>query len=385
LLPDSSNAVFAPSEPGSELGHLLFVREGALMAQPFDASKLELSGGPFALATTPAPGANAGYYGFSASVSGVLAHSSVPGEYGPQRLVWLDRTGAAQEMTSVVSADLFAPRISPDGLRVAYEGTESANGDVWIYDTLRATRSRLTTDPNGDAGPIWSPDGESIIFRSGTDRGSLFLRKADGSGTAAVLAATGFNVAPTDWSPDGRRVLYRSQDPAGRVDLWYLERSEGSDSEWAPHPFLDTPAIEVYARISPNGRYAAYVSDESGRREVYVQPFPAGGARTIVSTQGGGAPVWSRDGREIFYVTPDNDLMAVQVTTDGDFKLGAAARLFSHANLSGTTTSTANYDITPDGRRFITVEPADANTQTASASPRVGIVLNWPAKFAPGR
>jgi Tol biopolymer transport system component len=385
LLPDPSNAVFAPSRPGSESGHLLFVREGALTAQPFDASRLELSGGPFALAATPAPGANAGYYGFSASASGVLAHSSVPGEGGPRRLVWVDRTGSVDERTSVVSADLFAPRISPDGLRIAYEGQESANGDVWIYDTLRATRSRLTTDPGADAGPIWSPGGDSIIFRSGKDRRNFFLRKSDGSGSAVTLAGTGFNVAPTDWSPDGRRVVYRAQDPAGRVDLWYLERSTPSDSEWTPRPFLATPAIEVYARLSPNGRYAAYVSDESGRREVYVQPFPAGGPRTIVSTQGGGAPVWSADGKELFYVTPDNELMAASVTTEGEFKLGAAARLFKRPNLSGTTTSTANYDIARDGRRFIAVEPADLNAQTANASPQVGIVLNWPAKFAPAR
>lgn len=364
---------------------MLFVRERALMAQPFDASRLELSGGPFALATTPSSGANAGYYGFSASASGVLAHSSVPEEDGPRRLVWIDRTGAVEERTTVVAADLFAPRISPDGLRIAYEGQESANGDIWIYDTARATRSRLTTDPGSDAGPIWSPSGDSILFRSGRDRHSFFLRKSNGSGTATTIAATGFNVAPTDWSPDGRRVLYRSQDPAGRVDLWYLERSAEDDAEWTPHAFLNTPAIEVYARLSPNGRYAAYVSDESGRREVYVQPFPGGGPRTVVSTQGGGAPVWRRDGKELFYVTPDNDLMAAAVTTDGEFKLGASARLFKRPGLSGTTTSTANYDIARDGGRFIAVEAADLSAQTTNASPQIGIVLNWPAKFAPAR
>src|SRR5690606_1817077 len=132
------NAVFAPSRPGSETGHLLFVREGALMAQPFNTSRLELTGGPFALATTPSPGANTGYYGFAASASGVLAHSTVPGEDGPQRLVWLARDGTVEERTTVVSVDLFAPRISPDGLRIAFEGQEGANGDVWIYDTARA-------------------------------------------------------------------------------------------------------------------------------------------------------------------------------------------------------------------------------------------------------
>lgn len=381
LLPDPSNAAFAPSKPGSENGHLLFVREGALMAQPFDAARLELSGGPFALATTPAPGANTGYFGFSASASGVLAHSVVPGEDGPQRLVWIGRTGAVEERTSVVSADLFAPRISPDGLRIAYEGRESANGDVWIYDMARATRSRLTTDASGDAGPIWSPDGSSIIFRSGRDGSSLFLRKSDASGDTVALGTTGFNVAPTDWSSDGQRVLFRSQDPVGRVDIWYLERSAGNDAEWTPHPFLKTPAIEVYARLSPNGRYAAYVSDESGRREVYVEPFPDGGPRTIVWTQGGAAPTWGRDGKELFYVTPDNELMAAAVTTDGEFKLGAAARLFHRPNLAGTTTSTANFDIAADGKRFIAVEPADLNAQSSNAVPQVGIVVNWTSKF----
>jgi Tol biopolymer transport system component len=166
----------------------------------------------------------------------------------------------------------------------------------------------------------------------------------------------------------------------GRVDLWYLDADDG----WTPHAFLNTPAIEVYARLSPNGRYVAYVSDESGRREVYVQPFPGGGPRTVVSTQGGGAPVWRRDGKELYYVTPDNDLMAAAVTTDGEFQLGAAVRLFNRPTLSGTTTSTANYD-TRDGLRFIAVEAADLSTQTTNASPQVGIVLNLPAKFAPAR
>jgi hypothetical protein len=223
-----------------------------------------------------------------------------------------------------------------------------------------------------------------ILFRSDRDRRSLFLRNSDGSGAATILSGTGFNGAPTDWSPDGRRMLYRSQDPAGRVDLWYLERSAENDSEWNPQPFLNTPAIEVYARLSPNGRYAAYVSDESGRNEVYVQPFPNGGPHTIASKQGGGAPVWSRDGEELFYVTPDNDLMAVPVTTDGEFKLGAPVRLFNRPNLFGTTTSTANYDIAPAGDRFIAVEPADLNAQS-NASPQVGFVLNWPAKIASAR
>lgn len=380
LLADSSNAVYVPRTPKSETGFLLFVREGALMAQPFDPSRLELSGAAASLSANPASGENAGFYAFSASPTGVLAHSAAPAnDVGPRRLVWVDRTGAVTDDTGLQAENLSAPRLSPDGTRVAYSAREGSNDDVWVYDLARGARTRLTNDPRADSDPIWSPDGQEVIFRSDRDRRNLYLRTADGSGSAETISASGSNVYPTDWSTDGRFVVFRAQAPETRVDLWYLERSLNASRVWEPHLFLGTPLVEVYARLSPDGRYAAYISEESGRREVYVQPFPAGGPKTTVSREGGGAPVWSRNGKELFYVTDDNVLTVVSVSTRGEFSISAPTRLFRYPDLAGPTTGMANYDISLNGRRFLVVEPVDA---TLTPDQPIHMIINWPARFS---
>jgi len=165
------------------------------------------------------------------------------------------------------------------------------------------------------------------------------------------------------------------------LDLWALERTGTGEGDWQARPLLATPSRGYQARLAPNGRYVAYVSDESGRDEVYVQPFPDGGRRTTVSTEGGQAPVWSRDGSELFYVDPADTLAAVNVSMAGEFTIKEVVRLFHKAFLTNSATNSPSYDVSPDGQRFLVTEPADGETGAANSSIR--FVQNWPAKYLP--
>ncbi len=380
LLPDSSNHLYMPGADGSERGFLLFVREGVLMAQPFDAARLELAGGAVALPVNPARDNLAQLYGFAASDTGLLAHSSST-QVGPQRLVWVDRTGEVVERTNLVATDIKGHRLSPDGQRVSYSALEGVNQDVWVYDFERETHTRLSDDTENGMAPLWSPDGLELAFRN-LDAGGLVMRLSDGSRPAVQLPAEGPNLFGSDWSADGRFLLYSWQDPENSHDLWFLERAGAGNGGWEPRVFLSTPSLEKAARLSPNGRYVAYGSDESGRAEVYVQPFPDGGQRTTVSTGGGGTPVWSRDGSELFYVAPGPALVAVQVRTDGEFSVLSSTKLFESAGLT-TGAPGAPFDVSLDAQRFLVTESADGDTQRADSSIR--FIQNWPAKYLPRR
>jgi eukaryotic-like serine/threonine-protein kinase len=378
LLPDDSNPLYVAAEAELEAGFLLFVREGTLMSQPFDAGRLEFSGDAVALPVRPGRVGHNGFYGFAASKSGLLAYSD-SATSGPQRLVWVDRAGAVVQKTDLVAEGLRMPRLSPDGQRVVYVGNEGSNGNVWVYDLARETRARLSNASGFNLWPVWSPDGRQVALSR--DNAQLVLRSADGSGAVIELPAEGQNLLLTDWSSDGRFLLYARQDPVSRLDLWSLERTGSGEGDWQARPFLATPSREYLARLAPNGRYVAYVSDESGRAEVYVQPFPDGGQRTTVSIAGGLAPVWSRYGKELFYVTPDDELVAVQVSTDGEFAVKGSTTLFRRTSMRNV--GWAGYDVSLDGQRFLATEPADGEDAAANSSIR--FVQNWRAKFLPAK
>jgi serine/threonine protein kinase/Tol biopolymer transport system component len=379
LLADDSNPLYVAGEAEPEAGFLLFVREGTLMSQPFDAGRLELSGDAVALPVKPGFAGNAGFYGFAASNSGLLAYSD-SAMTGPGRLVWVDRAGAVVLKTDLVAEGLILPRLSPDGQRVAYSSAEGSNPDVWVYDLARETRARLSNDSAGfNLYPIWSPDGRQVAFSQ--TFGGLVLRSADGSGAAIELPAEGPNVRSSDWSSDSRFLLYGKQDPVSGIDLWSLERTGSGEGDWQARPFLATPSQERDARLAPNGRYVAYSSDESGRDEVYVQPFPDGGQRTTVSTEGGTAPVWSRNGSELLYVDPADTLVAVDVSTAGEFTINEVVRLFHKPLLTTDATKSPSYDVSLDGQRFLVTEPADGEAAAANSSIR--FVQNWSAKYLP--
>ena len=254
---------------------------------------------------------------------------------------------------------------------------EGSNQDVWVYDITRRVRTRLSTSPEGDFRPVWSPAGDEVAFTS--DRAGnldIFLRQADASGAEKVLAATPHRVLLSDWSRDGKYLLYHLSDPETGIDLWYLERNEDG-SGWEPHPFLQTPFGERVPRFSPDGRYVAYVSNESGQNEVYVQPFPEGSRKVTVSSNGGTKVRWSRDGKELFYVEGQT-LVAVSVSSGSGFSVGSATRLFEHAGLRGAT-NYAPYDVSADGQRFILAEPVGAGAD--APEPAIRVVQNWFAEF----
>ena len=352
-------------------GRVIFLSGGTLMSQRFDTRRLELQGEAVPVAegvqTLLPTGA------FSVSQTGVLAYKG--GEtVGGSRLIWFDAAGRQLGTVGSPAAygDLF---LSPDGKRAAVTLPESSGGarDVWLVDLTRDLMTRFTFDRAEDNSAVWSPDGTRLTFRSNRNNAfHLFEKPSNGSGVETSLLADNANMFPLSWSADGRLLLYgviASKEGAPQPDLWVLP--SGGDKK--PFPFLTTPFGEVPARFSPDGRWVAYVSNESGRSQVYVVPFPGPGGKWQISTQGGGAPVWRRDGKEIFYVADDARLMAAAVSlTASGIEIGSERPLFQL--FPGGPRSF--YDVAPDGR-FLVV----SSTDKPDSSP-ITLVVNWAARMS---
>jgi Tol biopolymer transport system component len=373
LVSDHTNAVYAAA--GRSEGFLLFGRDGALVAHAFDAGTLQLKGEAFPIA--PHVGASfdttaggAGRRLVTASDNGVLVFDPFPNRQS-SHLVWVDRggrpAGALDRMESVSMV-----RLSPDGRRYAVSrlDSESGNGDLWVSDVTGGNATRLTFDPGNDTFPVWSPDGGRLAWasnREGTYR--LYQKAASGSGQDALLLKADLYVFPTDWSRDGRVILYRQIDPKTKYDIWALPVGPRAGDE-KPFAFLQTEANEAAAVFSPDGRWVAYASDESGQYEVYVQAFPAGGGKRQVSAGGGIAPQWRSDGSELFYHALDGTLMAATVEPGASFAARPPTPLFEFRP-SGPLI-TPYYAVTPDGRRFLLSTIVD----TVAGAPFT-VVLNW--------
>ena len=304
LTADANNALYSQ-------GHLLFLREATLMAQPFDAQRLELAGEAFPVAEQIQLGQNVPPNGFfSASENGVLAYQTGTGAAGSQ-LVWVDRTGKPLGVLGEpgVYSDI---ELSPDGTQASVNLPDQSgrNRDIWLYDVARSLKTRLTFDPADELALIWSPDGSRVVFNS-RRKGQLDLyqKAADGSGTEDVLLEDNRQKYPVSWSADGKFILYVSTGGPTGNDLFVLPLS----GDRKPIPFVNTQFGEAQGAFSPDGRWVAYGSNESGRNEVYVAPFPGPGGKRQVSTAGGAQPRWRRDGTEIFYFDPISKLMAAAV------------------------------------------------------------------------
>ncbi|HEV2064029.1 MAG TPA: protein kinase, partial [Thermoanaerobaculia bacterium] len=371
LLRVNSNAVFAPSSPGAASGHILFLRERTLLAQPFDAKRLRFSGEAFPMGEQVQYFGNFGFGVFTASDNGILAYQA-GGAGGISQLVWLDRAGKQLEVLGP-PADYLRPRISRDGRRVAMDVRDPQTGraDIWIYDLARRVSTRFTFDPAESSNPIWSQDDSRIVFQSNRKgQGDLYHKVSSGTGNdEEFLVQEGSLKVPTDRSSDGRFVVYNVIDAKSKTgwDLGFYSVAEKKTSV-----FLSTPAQEVNGRFSPDGRWLAYQSDESGRMEVYVQPFQRHGGKWQISTAGGGQPVWNRNGKEIFYVSPDNKLMAVDVKADSGFEAGTPRALF---DVHLKSIAGWKYDISPDGQRFL----ANVTIGEVKANP-ITLVQNWTAE-----
>jgi Tol biopolymer transport system component len=360
------NAAYAPPR------YLIFVREGMLMAQPFDAKALQLGGEPFPV--TQHVTQDGSYAPFSASENGVLVYWGGV-QIKNTQLVWLDRGG--KQLGSIGPPGYYLmPRLSPDETRVAVQhlDPQTGRGDIWLLDLSRGgTSSRFTFDPSDDAQPIWSPDGSRIVFRSQREGFYTFYQKSSsGVGKEEVLLKLKDFIRPEDWSPDGRFIVYATMaadNPKTLTDLWLLPLF----GEHKPIPYVQSEFWQHEARFSPDGRWIAYRSDESGKMEIYVESFPTSSGKVKVSSEGGVNPSWRRDGKELFYLALDQKLMAVEVKPGSTFQPGVPRALFQ-TRVSGEVGSSKHYTVTKDGQRFLVNMPVEG----ASSNP-ITVVLNWTA------
>jgi len=352
-------------------GYLLYVRDGTLLVQPFDAERLTLTGDAAPVAEKIQYFSPTGWSVFSATEN-LLAYQS--GEV-VSRLVWFDRNG--RELRSVgPPANHESPRISPDGQRVGVGVVDPRTGtlDIWVYDLTRDPPRRITfTDSSTEYNPIWSPSGNLLAFVGDAHGPPHLHQKAWGSdGEAEELLPPGGVQTSHDWSPDGRFILYEDTDPRGKLDLWILP----TFGERKPRPFRNTQFIETEGRFSPDGRWIAYVCDDLGRREVYVQAFQfdgrGSGAIWRISNAGGSQPVWRRDGKELFYLGADNRLMSVPVKSGTTFEAGAPSVLFRIDPSGGG----GFYDVAHDGKQFL----VNTSVSRAETLP-ITVVVNWTASL----
>jgi len=344
-------------------GHLVYEQAatGNLMVVPFDLAALEVTGDsvPVVQQVRQTP---VGSVDYSISDNGTLVY--VPSTGGLDlTLVWVDRQGLATPLIEDRQA-YNRPRLSPDGQRVAVAVQSGLTQDIWIYDIGRGTRMRLTVEGN-NISPVWTPDGTRVTFASDRDGAfDLYWKPADGSGQAELLLNmnSGNILLPTSWSPDGESLAF--YDATGARDIWALPR------EGDALPFLATAFNERSPMFSPDGRWLAYVSDESGRDEIYVQPYPGPGGKWPISTEGGTEPRWSADGRELFYRLRDK-MMVVGVQSEPAFTSGRPQLVFEVPYLTDGF-GTSNYDMSTDGKRFVMLQSTE---QEQSA--QINVVLNW--------
>jgi serine/threonine-protein kinase len=358
-------------------GHLVYIHAGNLLAVPFDLRRLEVTGGPVNViplvmqaAYNPNVDNDSGAGQFDVSASGTLAY--VPGGMSPdleRSLVWVDRSGMAQPLAAPTRA-YYAPRLSPDGQRVLV-WTSGRDRNVWIYDIRRGTLMPVTTEGRNSYSQ-WTPDGQRVTFDSDatTDHPhGIYWKSADGTGPAERLTASG---TPGSWSPDGQTLAFSDDD-----GIWTITLS----GDRRPHPFLTVPARFDAWRpaFSPDGRFLAYQSDESGRREVYVQPYPGPGMRQQVSIEGGEAPAWSRDGRELFYQVRGTGAasslvryVAAPVTLRPTFTAGMPRVLFQRPT-PRTNLGVRYYDVGPDGRFLLVQDRERAPIKVTQMT----LVQNW--------
>jgi Tol biopolymer transport system component len=365
LLSVQSHATYTPP------GYLLFVREGILLAQRFDPVTLRMMSDP--VPVVPEPGSSATPVGsFSSSSNGVIAYHVAAQEMTV--LQWFDRSGKRLESLGA-PAHHNNVRISPDGRRVAVDAIDSGTGarDVWIIDSAARRQFRLSFT-GSDWQPVWSHDGRQIAFSSFRNGPMNIFRKAsDGTGVDHPLIKSDENTFTNDWSPDGRYLAYHVIRENTNQDLFVLPL----EGDRRPTPIATTRAIEVLGRFSPDSRFIAYTSNETGRDEVYLQPVPPTGAKWQISVDGGSRPVWRGDGRELFYLTRDLKVAAVNVRLDAQVEVGAPQPLFE-VDDAALGPGTTKYDVSRDGQRFL------VNTRFArGATDRITVVLNWASGLQP--
>ena len=384
----TARVISADSEAWYGAGYLVFGRKNTLFAQPFDLARASVGAGeptPIAEQISEAP--NTAGLAYSLSETGVLTY--VGGALSAVgQLTWVDRTG--KTLSTLGQPGLLEPpELSPDGQRVALAIMQNSNRDVWIGDVTRGLMARATFDPASDSSAVWSPGADRIAF--GSERGSsggysdIYQRLASGAGRDELVLSTPNAKFPFAWTPDGKSILFVMSGTKG-FELWGVpvEGDRPSTSSGRPEPaegrkpfpYLQSGFNVGNAQLSPDGRWVAYTSNESGRYEIYVQNFPVASAKAQVSLEGGNQPRWRRDGKELFYMAADRRLMAVSVTTGATFQPGAPAALFETHLVDSPPYSLPQYAVMPDGQRFL------LNVAKQTTAVPVTVVLNWPSAMS---
>jgi Tol biopolymer transport system component len=373
LISGGSDARYVPT------GHLVYALGGVLYAVAFDADSLEVIGGSVSVVegVQRAYGQSTGTANYGFSNNGMLAYVLGTAESGipPRSLVWVNREGKEDPLGAPPKPYSF-PKISPDGTRVALTVQED-NVDIKIWDTLRKTLTRLTFDEANDIQSICTPDGERIVFASPREGGlhSLYWKKADGTGvTEKLFSMEDRALLPWCWSSDGKTLIMLETDFGSNWDIGMLSMEDERERK----PLLVEEPVDLNPKISPDGRYMAYSSLESGQQEIYIRPFPdVDEGKWQVSTAVGNSPLWSPDGKELFYLTDENAVMAVGVETKPGLILGTPEELFRGNFISGVGEGHP-WDIHPDGDRFLMLKRAGASLSTEAAPrPKIIIVQNW--------
>ena len=346
-----------PNSPTYSAGHLLTIVNGILMARPFDPARGEFGSEPFPLKTSLAQHVSMGHIltDYSANAQGMLVYP--PQTNSLTELRWRDRTGK-QVGSLEAPGEYYTPRISPDGKRVAFTRRDGNNSDIWVANLPGNSLTRLTFDPAIDENPVWSPDGAAVTFANdAAGPANLYRKAATGAGTVDRLTEDTFEQQPLDWSRDGRFLLYTQLTQSTEIMI----RAAGGGR---PVSFLGHVRGASKAQFNPGvPRWIAYDFDDSGRREIYVQAFepgkPASAARWQISTGGGIMPRWRGDGKEIFYLSLEGKMMAARVSGDGAAFHSSTPQFLFNATPPELRTPNFEYDVTPDGERFLMIEPME--------------------------
>jgi Tol biopolymer transport system component len=373
LLSQSAAAYLPP-------GYLLTVSQDVLTARPFDLARLVARDDVVTVAQPVGSDMNVARGAFSVSEAGIVAHRSAGAIR--RQFVWVDHAGKTGSafMPPDEKGGLTAPELSRDGLRVAFARNDTGNSDVWVTELASGISSRFTSDGSINQSPVWAPDGDGrIAFRSSrSGKYGIFVKPLNGGDNELALLTGGADKMPLDWSADGQFLIYSMQDDKNGSDLWTLRLSDRQAL-----PFAHTPFDEGQGQFSPNHQWVAYASTENGPREIYIRRFPGEeGKSQQVSTAGGAQPRWRHDGRELYYVALDGQLMAVKVTMGPDARTlttGTPTPLFPiHLATGGNIpnagfSSKAQYAVARDGRFLVNI-----NVDDPTPSP-ISVVLNWEA------
>jgi serine/threonine-protein kinase len=383
LLTDAADARYVAT------GHLLYVDRERLLVAPFDLITLQVTGDPVGVTDRVMQSRTTAAAQFTTSDSGSLAWLPAAPDHNPEQsraIVWVDDRGRSTPVGAAADA-YFRPRLAPNGQRIAVETVESVAA-VWVHDLRRSTRTRIPFDGYASS-PLWTPDGQRLVFSGArAGNGNLFWIPADGSGPAERLATSESAQYPASWSPDGRTLVF--EQCGSQCDIWALS-SKGKG--WTARPIVDTPAVELHATLSPDGHWLAYTSLGSGHQEVYVQAFPGPGERLQVSSEGGGFPRWSSDGRRLYYCATPTDgpfgsslplpprtghtYFAVDVSTSPTFSVGRPRVWFEDPEAKYTVTQPiAGYDVARDGR-FLMVEVQRGAGIVPPPPSDLRLIMNW--------